>query len=254
MSWHWVGPAVGGTGPIVLATSADSAARAAAVSSAVGTPDRPRSRMVSATSVSPSSELRISCIPMNDTTKAPEAWAFAVAAMSSLVSPCSGAAVRSLKIRGELTMAACSGCASGTLMTSIRNSAEFESTDGSVQTHPASSLGERTLEEPEMYTYTLSASLGSTSSECVCDPRQVCTLPTFFGCAMSLMSKIRSPRSRALLTVSGTPSVPQSSRPESPSPETNSRFRYTDTSLCDAGQTKAVSSRGLAGLEMSQNW
>src|SRR6476661_9908966 len=131
-------------------------------------------------------------------------------------------------------------------MTSIRNSAELESTEGSAPTHPASSLGERTLEEPEMYTYTLSASLGSTSSEWVCDPRQVCTLPTFFGCAMSLMSKILSPRSRSLLTVSGTPSVPQSSRPVSPSPDTNSRFLYTDTSLCDAGHTYASSRRGLA--------
>src|SRR6476659_848627 len=151
-------------------------------------------------------------------------------------------------------MGACSGCAIGTLMTSIRNRAELGSRSGVALTQPASSLGERTLDEPEMYTYTVSGSLGFTNSEWVCEPRQVCTLPTFLGCAMSLMSKIRSPRSRSLLTVSGTPSVPQSSRPVSPSPETNSRFLYTDTSLWDAGHTYASSSRGLAGLEMSQNW
>ena len=39
-------------------------------------------------------------------------------------------AVRSLKMRGELTIAACSGCASGTLITSMRKSAEFGSWSG----------------------------------------------------------------------------------------------------------------------------
>ena len=56
---------------------------------------------------------------------------------------------RSLKIRGELTIAACSGWASGTLMTSIRNSAEFGSWSGASLEHPGSSLGERTGAEPE---------------------------------------------------------------------------------------------------------
>ena len=40
---------------------------------------------------------------------------------------------------------------------------------------------------------------------CVCEPRHVCTLPMYFGCAMSVMSKMRMPRTRSLLTVSGTP-------------------------------------------------
>ena len=35
----------------------------------------------------------------------------------------------------------------------------------------------------------------------MCEPRQVCTLPTFFGFVMSVMSKMRMPRSRSLLTV-----------------------------------------------------
>ena len=103
-----------------------------------------------------------------------------------------------------------------------------------------------------MYTYTFAASFGSTSRVCVCEPRQVCTLPTLRGLAMSLMSKMRSPRSRSLLTVSCTPCAPQSMRPLSPSPDTNSRFRYTDTSLCDAGHTYAVFTTGRLGFEMSQ--
>ena len=55
------------------------------------------------------------------------AAAFAAAAISSGASACVAASVRSLKIRGELTMLASSGWASGTLMISIRNSAEFGS-------------------------------------------------------------------------------------------------------------------------------
>ena len=39
-------------------------------------------------------------------------------------------------MRGELTIAACSGCASGTLMTSIRKSAEFGSLSGVNLTQP----------------------------------------------------------------------------------------------------------------------
>ena len=37
--------------------------------------------------------------------------------------PCVGGAVRSLKMRGELTIFACSGCANGTRITSMRKSA-----------------------------------------------------------------------------------------------------------------------------------
>jgi len=72
--------------------------------------------------------------------------------------------------------------------------------------------------------YTLSLSLGSSTTVCVCDPRQVWTLPMYLGLVMSVMSKIRMPRSRTVLTESCTPSVPQSRRPDMPSPDTNSRF------------------------------
>ena len=51
---------------------------------------------------------------------------------SSGASPCRAGAVRSWKIRGELTIAACSGCARGTLMTSIRKSAVLGSLSGIV--------------------------------------------------------------------------------------------------------------------------
>ena len=53
-------------------------------------------------------------------------------------------------MRGELTIAACSGCASGTLMTSMRKSAELGSFDGATFTQPGNSLAGRTGAEPEM--------------------------------------------------------------------------------------------------------
>ncbi len=74
----------------------------------------------------------------------------AAAATSSGASPCRAGATRPVKIRGELTIAACSGRASGTLMTSIRNSAELGSFSGLASTHPGSSFGDRTPAEPEM--------------------------------------------------------------------------------------------------------
>ena len=47
-------------------------------------------------------------------------------------------------------MAARSGCASGTLITSMRNSAELGSRSGVALTQPASSLGDRMPDDPEM--------------------------------------------------------------------------------------------------------
>src|SRR5881396_4089526 len=100
--------------------------------------------------------------------------------------------------------------------------------------------------------YTLAGSFGSITTVCVCEPRQVCTFAMYFGLATSLMSKMRIPRSRAVDTESCTPSVPQSIRPPDPSPETKSRFRNTDTSLCDAGQRYPTLSVGCDGAVMSQ--
>src|SRR5437660_735550 len=62
---------------------------------------------------------------------------------------CVGGAARESKIRGEATMAACCGVASGTLITSIRNSELLGFESGDSRTQPASSLGERTGAEPE---------------------------------------------------------------------------------------------------------
>ena len=52
-------------------------------------------------------------------------------------------------MRGEFTIRACSGCANGTWMTSIRNSAEPGFESGGALEHPASSLGDRTGAEPD---------------------------------------------------------------------------------------------------------
>ena len=77
------------------------------------------------------------------------AAAVAAAAISCGVSACVAASVRSAKIRGELTMLASSGWANGTLMTSIRNSAEFGSWSGASFEHPESSFGDRTPADPD---------------------------------------------------------------------------------------------------------
>src|SRR5690606_1774747 len=108
---------------------------------------------------------------------------------------------------------------------------------GGASEQPGSSSSGRTLDEPELYTYTFSSSSGSTRTACVCEPRHVWTWPTFTALRLSLMSKIRRPLRRSVPTPSDTPCAPQSGLPESPSPETKTRFRYTETSLCEAGQT-----------------
>ena len=83
------------------------------------------------------------------TTKAPRARAASISRWSSGARPWRGGSTRSLKMRGELTMAACAGFASGTLITSMRKSAELWSLSGVSRTQPGSSLGERTPAEPE---------------------------------------------------------------------------------------------------------
>ena len=100
-------------------------------------------------------------------------------------------------MRGDETMAAAAGLASGTRITSMRKSAEFGSSSGSARLQPSSSLGERTPADPEIYTYTLAWSFGSTSSVCVWEPRQVCTFAMYLGFVMSVTSKMRMPRSRS---------------------------------------------------------
>ena len=127
------------------------AARRAALSAAVGAPVPCRAwttlssirstKRDGSTNSSPHGKVAV---------KAPLAFAAASSAMSAEAGPWRGGATRLAKIRGELTMAACSGWASGTLITSIRNSAVVESWSGVTPTQPGSSLGERTGAEPEM--------------------------------------------------------------------------------------------------------
>src|SRR6266576_7034331 len=99
--------------------------------------------------------------------------------------------------------------------------------------------------------YTLSVSVGDVTTVWVCEPRHVWTSTRCFGLARSVPSKMRMPRNRSWLTVSVTPCEPQSVRPFNASPDTKSRLRYTETSLCDAGHTKALKSFGSLGLLIS---
>src|SRR5437588_9931365 len=101
-----------------------------------------------------------------------------------------------------------------------------------------------------MNTFASSPIFGTTV--CVCDPRQVCTVVTSLGFLTSEISNTRMPRTRSLLTGSGTPSNPQSARLLFASDDMNSRLRYTDTSFCDAGQRYDCISTGFVGLEMSK--
>ena len=89
---------------------------------------------------------------------------------------------------------------------------------------------------------------GSGTSVWVCEPRQVCTAATCFGLRMSLMSKMRMPRNRSLLTVSLTPCRPQSSRPRVCSTDMKRRCPHTETSPWPPGQATEVIRRGLAGV------
>jgi hypothetical protein len=156
MSWHWSGPVSSRwpAPPNMRAIMAGSACRSAALSAAVAAPLPPRA-FTTLSSIGCVWELRRTRgEPPMSTTKSPRARAAATAcrcaSMSAGAAPWRGGACRPLKMRGELTMAADAGFASGTLMTSMRNSAEFGSLAGAAAEHPGSSASERTFAEPEM--------------------------------------------------------------------------------------------------------
>src|SRR5438445_9774763 len=159
MSWHWLGPgrtpfaAPGAGAPTMTSIIFWMASRVAALSAAVGVPLPPRALTTLSSVGFVHSAGRTYSISPILAVKPPlarqSAAALAAAAMSSGVSPCLGGAVRPLKLRGELTMAACSGWASGTLMTSIRKRALFGFESGDEATQHGSSLGERHGAEPE---------------------------------------------------------------------------------------------------------
>ena len=117
----------------------------------------------------------------------------------------SAAASRSAKIRGELTIAAAAGFASGTLMTSMRKSAEFGSCPASARRSRPARSATRMARSPRRR---CRRSLGPSDPRppCACASRgRSARCATNFGFAMSLMSKMRTPRMRSVLTVSGTP-------------------------------------------------
>ena len=105
--------------------------RSAALSAGLGAPLPPRAFMMLSSCWVMKPGKTIASRPLIVATNPPAAraesadrWA---AAMSSGASPWRAGAARSLKMRGELTIAACSGWASGTRMTSMRNKAVLES-------------------------------------------------------------------------------------------------------------------------------
>ena len=98
-----------------------------------------------------------------------------------------------------------------------------------------------------------SLSFGSSSTVCVCEPRQFCTFVTSFGFLTSVMSKMRMPRTRSFCGPGSVkPPNLQSARLFVASDDMNSRLPYTETSFCDAGHSYAPASTGFAGFEMSQ--
>ena len=143
----------GGTALTSRSTMPWIAPRSAVLSAPVGAPVPCRAlttlSSIGRTKPGPSTKSVPRTFAVNPPTARAESAALAAAAMSSGVSACVAASVRSWKIRGELTMLASSGWASGTLMTSIRNRAEFGFESGARREQPASSLGERTPADPD---------------------------------------------------------------------------------------------------------
>ena len=150
-----------------------------------------------------------------------------------------------------LTMRASSGFASGTWITSMRKYEVLGSSSGGSPEHPGSSSVGRTADVPETYTYTFSSSFGSVTTVWVCEPRQVCTAATCRGASRFDRSKTRTPRKRSTLTLSCTPSVPQSRRPRVSCADMKSRSPKIDTSPWPPGHTTATCNSMLAGSEMS---
>jgi hypothetical protein len=103
------------------------AARRAALSAPVAAPEPPRALTTLSNNDLLKLEGRTTSSPKMLAMKSPRARAARTSSISACDAPCVAGAVRSLKMRGELTIAACSGCASGTLITSMRNFTEFGS-------------------------------------------------------------------------------------------------------------------------------
>ena len=119
MSWHWVGPGPtpflvpGGTALTSASTIPWSAPRSAVLSAPVGPPVPWRAlttlSSIGRTNPGPSTKSMPRTFAVKPPTARAESAARVAAAISSGVSACVAASVRSLKIRGELTMLASSG-------------------------------------------------------------------------------------------------------------------------------------------------
>ena len=162
MSWHCRVDAIGETpgtmagpvGAIVRSTIDCRFVRRVAVSAAVGVPVPPRARTMLSSWVRtklapnrmswPVTGLRATNPPVRRAVSSARR-AFAI---SSSAAPWTAGALRPVKMLARFTTSARSGLATGTLMISMRHSEEFGSS-GAARLQPGSSLGDRTLEDPE---------------------------------------------------------------------------------------------------------
>ena len=104
-------------------------------------------------------------------------------------------------MRGELTIAACSGCASGTLMTSMRNSAEFGSLSGASSEQPGELVRRAHAARSRTRRCRRCPRPSDPPAPCACATRgRSARWRRTSGFVMSLMSKMRMPRRRSLLT------------------------------------------------------
>ena len=164
MSWHCREGEIGltpgtsfapaGPAPNIFAIMPSSAPRRAELSAELGVPVPPRDfMMLSSCGLRNPEPMTISRPSGSVATKPPLARAsaasFFICAMSSGASACEPVAFRPAKMFARLTIAACSGCASGTLMISMRISDEFGFWSGASLMHPASSPSGRIPEEPD---------------------------------------------------------------------------------------------------------
>ena len=232
MSWHCVGPGLRPRPASAADHRVDDRRQRRAQRGAVGRRRRAgaAARLDDAVEQRRTNSVGQTCsspwiVAMNAPRPAPRAAVFAPRCPSG-VSPCVGGAFRSLKMRGELTIAACCRIRQRHLdhldaeqrgvrdprpacrrsSPAARSASARRRRAGDVDVDVLLVL--RILD----HRVRVRAAAGLHVARCTS------------GCAMSVMSKMRMPRRRSVLTVSCTPCVPQSRRPSVPSPDTKSRF------------------------------
>lgn len=85
----------------------------------------------------------------------------------------------------------------------------------------------------------------------VCEPQAVSTAATYFGCALSLMSKILTP-SHDDFSVAGCVVLLQELSLREESVDRNSRSPETEMSFCEPGQSTWATVLGAFGSLMSK--